>query len=79
MSDSGTFASILEYYLMIVGSLAVALVLAILGFFISPWFFIGTGLVLFIVFVYLPLSRTSKKLDEEIENEKMRKRIRDLR
>jgi len=32
MSDSGTFASILEYYLMIVGSLAVALVLAILGF-----------------------------------------------
>jgi H+/gluconate symporter-like permease len=67
MSDSGTFASILEYYLMIVGSLAVALVLAILGFFLSSWFFIGTGLVLFIVFVYLPLSRTAKKLDNELK------------
>lgn len=79
MSDSGTFASILEYYLMIVASLVIALVLAILGFFVSPWFFAGTGLILFVVFVYLPLSRISKKLDKDIEADKMRERIRNLR
>jgi len=79
MSDSGTFASILEYYLMTVASLIIALVLAVLGFFVSPWFFMGTGLILFIVFVFLPLSRASKKLDDEIEKDKMRSRIRDLR
>lgn len=79
MSDSGTFASILEYSLMVVAALVVALVLAVLGVFASPWFFIGTGIILFVIFVYLPLSRTSRKLDDEIEKDKMRSRIRDLR
>jgi uncharacterized membrane protein len=79
MDDTGSFTSILECFLMIVTALKLSLILAILGFFVNFWFFIGTGLILFIIFVYLPLSKVSNKLDDEIEKNKMRNRIRDLR
>jgi type IV secretory pathway TrbD component len=79
MDDTGSFTSILECFLMIVTALILSLILAILGFFVNFWFFIGTGLILFIIFVYLPLSKVSNKLDDEIEKNKMRNRIRDLR
>lgn len=64
---------------MTTAALIVAIILAILGIFLSPWFFIGTGLILFIIFIYLPFSRTSKRLDDEFERDRMEKRIRDLR
>jgi hypothetical protein len=65
MDDTGSFTSILECFLMIVTALILSLILAILGFFVNFWFFIGTGLILFIIFVYLPLSKVSNKLDDE--------------